>query len=167
MRRAPSLISSLRVPSRMRLSALYPALFLLAAVIGCRTPPAPVAPRSGLPVSASFGKTWDATIDAFADRGIGIETLDRASGLIVPAGHVYVTGDYKRALSFADCGKSRASGPALPGTVKYNVVVRGDSARSTVQVRAFYRTDSGDLCSSKGLYESGVEAAIKSAAEAR
>lgn len=149
----------------MRLSSPYLAPFALAAFVGCRIPPAPMAPRSGLPVSASFGQTWDATIDAFADRGIGIETLDRASGLIVPAGHVYVTRDYKRALTFADCGKSRASGPALPGTVKYNVVVRGDSARSTVQVRAFYHTESGALCSSKGLYESEAEAAIKARAE--
>lgn len=149
---------------RMRLSLLAFGLVLLAA---CRpTPPAAPAPRYGTPVNASFGRTWDATIDAFAERGISIETLDRSSGLIVPAGHSYVRGkDIQDALRYADCGKTGWGNVILPFSVKYNVVVRGDSTRSNVVVRAFYRAIEGDACSSKGLFESEAEANIKDKAE--
>jgi hypothetical protein len=144
-----------------------PAALLILSLAACITPPAPPAPRSGTPVSASFGRTWDATIDTFAERGISIETLDRSSGLIVPAGRTYAPGrDAAEMMKYADCGGSRPIGGFLPYSVKYNVIVRGDSARSNVQVRAFYRTEKGLDCSSKGLFESEAEANIKTKAEA-
>lgn len=149
----------------MRLSIKVSAVLLLAAA--CRpTLPAPAAPRAGTEVYASFGKTWDATIDAFADRAVSIETLDRSSGLIVPAGRSFRPGrDVVESLDYADCGKSALGIVIYPLTVKYNVVVRGDSTRSTVLVRAFYRTEEEAACSSKGLFESGSEGAIKVRAE--
>lgn len=150
----------------MRLSPLAFGLVLLAA---CRpTPPAAPAPRYGTPIAASFGRTWDATIDAFAERGISIETLDRSSGLIVPAGRSYAPGqDIQDALRYADCGKTGMGNVILPFSVKYNVVVRGDSTRSNVVVRAFYRDLDGSSCSSMGLFESEAEANIKQKAEGR
>lgn len=150
----------------------YPAI-VCSAVLGvtaCRpTPPSPPQPRVGTTVAASFGRTWDATIDAFADRGISIETLDRSSGLIVPAGRTYAPGkDIEESLRYADCGKSGWGSIILPYSVKYNVVVRGDSSQSTVQVRAFYRTvEDAAACSSKGLFETEAEQAIKGRAEGR
>jgi hypothetical protein len=69
-------------------------------------------------------------------------------------------------LRYADCGKSAMGIVRLPLSVKYNVVVRGDSARSTVLVRAFYRSDDESDCSSKGLFESTTEESIKAKAEA-
>lgn len=151
-------------PSSLNRSAGLLAALLLAA---CRaTLPAPAAPRDGTPIVASFGKTWDATIDAFADRGVSIETLDRSSGLIVPAGRSYAPGSaLVETLDYADCGKSALGIEIVPLTVKYNVVVRGDSVRSTVLVRAFYRTEEEARCSSKGRFESEAEAAIKARAE--
>ena len=151
---------------RMRLSSLAFGHVLPAA---CRPPPpAAPAPRYGTPVFASFGRTWDATIDAFAERGISIETLDRSSGLIVPAGRSYAPGqDIQDALRYADCGKTGMGNVILPFSVKYNVVVRGDSARSNVVVRAFYRDADGRSCSSMGRFESEAEANIKQKAEMR
>jgi hypothetical protein len=149
----------------MRMSLSVAALSLgLAACMP--TPPAAPAPRAATDVAASFGRTWDATIDAFAERGISIETLDRSSGLIVPAGRTYVPGDKIEALKYADCGTNFLKDAIMPLSVKYNVVVRGDSARSTVLVRAFYRGESGTIsCSSKGLFETTAEANIKAKAE--
>jgi predicted small secreted protein len=143
------------------------ALLTAALLAGCgNSPPGPGVSRVGMSVDASFGRTWDAVIDAFAERGISIETLDRSSGLIVPAGRTYAPGrDRKESLTYADCGISRTLGPVMPATVKYNVVVRGDSVRSVVQVRAFYRTIDANECSTRGLYETEVEAAIKRRAE--
>ncbi|MGH9897071.1 MAG: hypothetical protein ACREA0_34765, partial [bacterium] len=55
----------------------------LVASIGCGyQPPAPPMPRDATEVTASFGRTWDAVIDEFADRNIPIRTIERASGLI-------------------------------------------------------------------------------------
>lgn len=145
-------------------------LVLAIALTGCRppTPPVAVAPRTGTEVHASFGRAWDATIDAFAERGISIETLDRASGLIVPAGQTYTSRrDRTEMLTYADCGKS-AYGEVVPaGSVKYNVVVRGDSSRSIVLVRAFYHPLPGGvgMCESQGRFERDAEANIKAKAE--
>src|ERR1019366_4377426 len=102
------------------------AAFVLALTItACHPykPPAPLAPRTSTAISASFGRTWDAAIDAFASRGISIETLDRASGLIVPAGRAYVPGED---MKYADCGSKALGKTVTPASVKYNVVVRGD-----------------------------------------
>lgn len=53
-----------------------------------------------------------------------------------------------------------------PASVKYNVIVRGDSTRSGVQVRAFYLPrPNGQSCESRGLFESEAEASIKAKAE--
>ena len=151
------------------------AAFVLALTItACQPikPPAPVAPRTSTAISASFGRTWDAAIDAFASRGISIETLDRSSGLIVPAGRTYVPnnagvfGSVEDATKYADCGSNVLGNAVRPASVKYNVVVRGDSTRSGVQVRAFYLPGAdGRSCESRGLFESEAEASIKAKAE--
>lgn len=150
------------------------AAFVLALTItACHPykPPAPVAPRTSTAISASFGRTWDAAIEAFASRGISIETLNRASGLIVPAGRAYAPLDdppYGKS-KYADCGSKAMGMTVRPASVKYNVVVRGDSTRSSVQVRAFYLPDAafadGRSCESRGLFESDAEASIKAKAE--
>jgi hypothetical protein len=117
-------------------------------------------------VASSFGKTWDAAIDALADHGISVETLDRASGFIVPAAALRVGNSPNDALKYADCGRSAMGGSHYPVAAKYNVLIRGDSARSTVQVRAFYISEEQKDCASTGFWEDYVEAGIKRRAEA-
>lgn len=128
-----------------------------------------------MPVVASFGRTWDAVIDVFADEGIPIATMDRASGLIVPAMSSRVVGTPERGpLDYADCGKNGSGSPIVASQARFNVVVRGDSTQSTVQVRAFFEWVSPPLlgesttiaCSTTGLYETRAESAIKARAEA-
>src|SRR4051812_6378112 len=80
---------------------------LLASAACQPVPPTPMGERTGTEIAASFGRTWDATIDAFAEQGISIATLDRASGLIVPAQKSYAPGrDKIDAQRYADCGKN-------------------------------------------------------------
>ena len=144
------------------------ATIILTAVTACHgTAPLPVAPRSPTIIEASFGRTSDAVIDAFAENNASIQTLDRSSGLIVPAGRTYAPGrDKQEALTYADCGKSSTGTPIEPTSVKYNVVVRGDSTHSTVLVRAFYSSEGAyEVCESRGRYEIAVEANVKSKAE--
>jgi hypothetical protein len=151
--------------------------FCLFAMIisACNAVPSPPAPRSGTSVQASFGKTWDATIDQFAERNIQIKTLDRASGLIVAEPQHVAEGQ----TDLADCGKF--FGVALnPTDATWNVLVRGDSTRASVKatVRFVHVGEAGSVlatrtksdvleCSSKGTWETSLETTIKERAEAK
>lgn len=141
----------------------------LASVAGCGLqPPAELAPRNAAPVAASFAKTWDAVIDVFAEQRISIETMDRSSGFIVPRSRAELLESDTR---FYDCGKNGFGHPWQAGSVKYNVIVRGDSSHATVQVRAFFdpKSDVAAVvrCNSTGVYESETEQMIRARAERR
>lgn len=128
------------------------------------TPPetAP-AQRPVRTINAPFSRVWDATIDAFAAANIPIETLDRASGLLVPKGTMYVGA---AGAALADCGgvtipSDITPRPVYPSSVKFNVVVRGDSSAASVQVRTFFASEAGTtLCVSKGVFEDMMEKRI-------
>lgn len=147
-----------------------PLLCLVAALLGggCNayTPPQPVPPREPTAVSASFGRTWDATIGYFADNNIAIKTIDRSSGLIAaePAGV-----PRRDRVRLAECGRE-GDIRLEPSRVTYNVLVRGDSASSTVQVRATW-SSSGTAafsysagvtypCESSGIFEAEMESVV-------
>src|SRR6266705_3775805 len=113
----------------MRKTAL---IALTLAIVGCSVQaPAPPVPRAGVTqVAASFSKTWDAVIDDFASQNVPIKTIDRTSGLIV-AERLSVARD---AGDVADCGTDMMIGRLYPTSATYNVLVRGDSTKSTVRV---------------------------------
>jgi hypothetical protein len=154
------------------------AIFILLATSACARyhPPAPATSRDGTPVAASFGRTWDAVIDEFAKRNIPIRTIERASGFIAtemltvpvePNGDRVHPSDVK-----ADCGWVHRGYGIFPTHAVYNIVVRGDSARSVVRVTpkwthvdyVKYAPVTTD-CSSSGLWESSLEEGIKGRAE--
>lgn len=146
------------------------AFFLVAGVVGCLpVPPAPPAPHAPMAVQASFGRTWDATIDVFAERNIPIKNVDRASGLIVAENQKVGQGGQE----FADCGSSPMAIPFLPTDAAWNILVRGDSTQSTVRASVRFlaiTTGTGATtveCSSKGVWETQLEQRIKTSAEAR
>jgi len=58
---------------------------VVCAMAGCykNIPPVLAPERPVLEVAASFDATWTAVIDLFAERHIGIQLLDKPSGLIV------------------------------------------------------------------------------------
>ena len=122
-------------------------------------------------VNASFGKTWDSVIDVFADRNISIATIDRASGLIVAQKSAAVPA--REAPTYADCGTYAGTTARIANEVTWNVVVRGDSTRSTVRasgrfvVLAPNRASVVAECSSRGVWETEFEGLIKKAAEAK
>jgi hypothetical protein len=160
-------------PRRFPLSprSILPALALLAAGACTPVPPAPPEPREATPVGASFGRTWDAVIDVFAARNIPIKTIERVSGLIA-TDPMAVARPGGGQSPYADCGK--VMGLAIPpDRATYNVLVRGDSSQSTVKVTVRW-TQGGTPddprlieCSTKGVWESEAEQAVKARAEGR
>ncbi len=137
----------------MKYSALLAAILLAA----CATPGQPTQFNNTRTVSASFDETWDETISYFARNNIPIQTLEKDSGLIV-AESASVPGAQLRQL--ADCG---SAGQGLPGTARYNVFVREQSALGvTVQINATFSQVYRDIwtgqnaqseCYSKGVLE--------------
>jgi hypothetical protein len=141
------------------------------------TPPAPASPRAVTEVPASFGKTWDAVIDVFAEENIPIQTMERASGFIAAAHRLSVPAAKEYEATghpFADCGKENDRF-VMPQSGTYNVVVRGDSARSTVRVTATYTgapisaDTTGPIasrwaCSSRGEWEAAFESDVRARA---
>jgi hypothetical protein len=130
-------------------------------------PPAAPAQRQPTQVSASFGKTWDAVIDYFAENTVSIRSMDRASGFVAAEP---VTSEISPEL--ADCGSTLGT-PFTANAATYNVLVRGD--RTTAKVKAtirFVRVTSGTYgstidCSSTGRWESRLEDRVKAQAEGR
>jgi hypothetical protein len=156
---------------------------LVIVVSGCYRyyPPLPPPVRDARAVYASFGETWDAVIDVFAEQNIPISTMERASGFIAAERTSWRYASlYERdyVLRLVDCGRLGPV-PYLPSAARYNVVVRGDSSVSTVKVTTTY-TSTGTFytdptkvkaanvdCSSRGVFEDSVEATIKDQAERR
>jgi hypothetical protein len=150
----------------------FPVRLLSALLlVGCSfTPPAPPAPRSSMSVNASFGKTWDAVIDVFAQRNIPIRTLERASGFVAAEVASVERVQLDQEHPWADCGRPARGFPMQPTTAFYNVRVKGDSMRSTVQVTVNWNHivkvgAQPQPCSTKGVWESETETDIKARAE--
>lgn len=178
-------------PDRGALFRLLPSMTPLCYALALGACYKPVPPGAAVthdvtPVTASFGRTWDAVIDVFAAKNIPIKAMERASGFIsaeqasIPL-QTREEADY--ALTLADCG-SVGRIQLIPATATYNVVVRGDSARSTVNVSVKYlnygarapamagrgtntMSPMARECATRGVFEGETEAAIKQRAEAR
>jgi hypothetical protein len=153
---------------------------VLPALVGCTphyTPPAPAVSRSGTAVSASFGKTWDVVVGIFAERNIRIQTIDRASGLIVAQPQrVGLAPDAADRL--ADCGTMSNGGAHLyPTDAVWNVYVRGDSSASTIRatinfvwmnpMRTLAAASAAQPCETRGVWEQDFEQRVKATVEAR
>ncbi len=141
-------------------------LVVVAAACVARTPPAPPAPREATEVQASMGHTWDAVIDIFAERNIPIRTIERVSGLIVTDPVSLSPG---LGQDWADCGTVNNT-PTSPEYAAYNVLVRGDTVRSTVKVTARWTYGAGDgasngECATTHVWEKNLEAEITRRAE--
>lgn len=158
------------------------ALSLTVTVASACTPVAPVppAPRSAMPVRASFDRTWSSVIDVFASKNIPIRTLDRSSGFIatdqlsVP---ILIGG---KPHPWADCGKASIGGYFPPTNATYNIRVKGDASSSNVLVTVLWRYSpatsnspfgglggSGLDCTTKGVWEPQTESEIKVLAEGK
>jgi hypothetical protein len=103
-------------------------------------------------------------IDAFAASNIPIRTIERSSGFIATERLSVADPD----TTWADCGRD-PMGRLFPDWATYNVVVRGDSIRSTVLVTVKWQITPthglGPDCVTRANWESGMERAIKKRAE--
>lgn len=127
-------------------------------------PPAPAPVRAATSVEASFDKTWNAAIDQLADANIPIATTEKASGVIVA---YPLSVPWEDRFKWADCGVNGAGNQVPAVSVIYNVLVRGDTAQSTVKVTASWFTNTRQKCSTKGGWETEAEKAIKDRAEGK
>ena len=154
----------------------------LMMVMACSqtVPPVQTLQRQGTEINASVGKTWDETINQFANFNIPIATLERASGFVATK-ELNANVD----TTYYDCGKQTGGIDGdlrYPASrVSYNVRVLGDSTHATVKVTAEYTSDyakTGFLattpgpsihrdCSSKGKFEQSFEQAVRVGAEAK
>jgi hypothetical protein len=117
-------------------------------------------------VHATVAQTWDAVIDLFAARNIPVRTIEKASGLIASDELAVDPADGPK---WADCGEL-GNNRYYPNEAVYNVVVRGDSAGSSVRttVRWTHRTggDGPDRdCATTYAWEEGLESEVKTRAE--
>lgn len=150
-----------------------PIVWFASACVPPVPPPAPQVRPAAL-VTASFGKTWQAAVDVFADKNVGIRTIDRSSGLIV-ADPVLVPVDARGGFSLpnplADCGRDMLGHFPPPSSAVYNVRVKGDSSTSTVLVTVRWITVHSNLaaqevvCATKGVWEGAFEKAVMEKAE--
>jgi hypothetical protein len=143
---------------------------------GCykNIPPVLAPERQILEVAASFDATWNAVIDLFAEQHIGIQLLDKPSGLIV-AVPFEVPPD--SAVRWASCGGfKRGIEPEvifLATHAEYNIRVRARAPGSTIRVRAKWITrnseDSGRpkeaVCETTNGWEAEFEGRVRAAAE--
>jgi hypothetical protein len=136
--------------------------------------PAPPSPRSAVPVSAPFAKTWDAVIDVFAAKNIPIKNMDRSSGFIATeemnSGLKLVDN---KPQPYADCGTNAMKMYEGPTNANYNIRVKGDERSSNVLVTVFWKQVTGSkygkdvTCVSRGTWEAATETEIKSKAESK
>jgi hypothetical protein len=140
------------------------AFVLLCAACNSYRAPLPPAPRDATQVRASAGETWDAVVDLLAARNIPIRTSERAFGFVatedLPVG--------AEGRTWADCGTLN-SVHVGPEHAIYNVLVRGDSASSSVKatVRWTYMAAKQGMieCSTSHAWEEGFETEVRAHAE--
>ncbi len=140
------------------------AFVLLCTACNSYRAPLPPEPRDATHVRASAGQTWDAVVDLFAARDIPIRTSERPFGFVatedLPVG--------TEGRTWADCGTLN-SVHVGPEHAIYNVLVRGDSASSSVKATVRWTsmpTHSGIIeCSTSHAWEEAFEAEVKLHAE--
>jgi len=164
-------------------------LWACLLVAGCVTKfidptPKPVLPPT--PMAANFDRAWDAAVGWFAERNIPIQTIEKASGIIVADVNIRYLPNRVDVLDkngkrqswkqsapvYADCGGPSSGWQFDPTSMIYNIRVKGDGAASSVQVNARYVTEGNAnhahfaACSSTGKWEDEIQAYIKQKAEA-
>jgi hypothetical protein len=138
------------------------AVLLLSS---CMSPPKPAPKRASVAVAASFGRTWDATLNLFASRRIQVVSKDRKEGTITTEAVVLGNPD----TTWADCGKSGVQNKVLhPELGRATAKVQGDSTASEIHVSVMWLSSAGQVvaeCSSSGKWESAFESEVKRRAE--
>lgn len=142
------------------------AALLGAGVASCSRRPVTSVSAEPLPVAAPVTRTWDAMVETLVAQQIPTQTVSRESGLLETS-QVSISGwsmTTRKAVA-RDCGFGKS-----PAAAQLAILVRGDSARSSVKVSArfagmnSYNGDAG-ACASTGSWEAQLEQQIKARAE--
>jgi hypothetical protein len=104
-----------------------------------------------------------------AEQNIPVKTMDKSSGFVAAEVTAVSSTDLDK---LANCGSLMSqllSGSATGnGIARYNILVRGDSAASTVKVTArfIHGGDTPKDCSSRNVFEGQFQSEVKARAEA-
>lgn len=150
------------------------ALGVTIAWLAACTPPTPAAtPVSATAVGASFGKTWNAVVNVLADRTINVKTMDRSSGFVTAQASEMPKDSLKKYTTNCGGGGIMASLLLTPSdqaaVARYNILVTGDSAASSVRVTTQTIMDFGSgvtlKCLTNGVFENSIQGEVKARAE--
>lgn len=134
-------------------------LFAVLSCAACYTPP-PTVTVAPVELAASYDRTWDAVVQALAEQGIPVATIDKASGVLTSAP---VKVESVNASRWGHCG----SDPAIPMRVTdatVSVLVRGTATATTVRLSPRWSMVSGEnamVCATTGVWERELEAQIR------
>lgn len=125
----------------------------------------PVPPPGPVAVNAPYDNTWDTVIELIVhDWGISTPQISRASGIV--QSDMIKLGNWSRGQrsGLATCDRLD------PDVVWLQVLVRGDSSRSTVEFSPRYFRWDGDNwvpCPTTGQWEHTLSDTVKARAEQR
>lgn len=159
-----------------RTLALASIVLVSTACTTYRPPAVRTFPVPATAIESSVGSTWDAVVEYVAERLLAIEVIDRASGLLAvatragfssptppPKNTMLVVGD----TAVANCG-SEGSIRYGADQARYNILVRGDSTRSSVLVNAAFKAaglETYRWCVSTGRFEEVLGERIRARAQ--
>jgi hypothetical protein len=140
-------------------------------------PPAPMTPRVGMSVAASFANSWDAVVRALDENNVHISSMDRSAGLIAAQPMALSVSNPEL---LADCGRS-SNAVLAPTDATWHVQLRGDSSSSQVTASVqFSRAERETVgipgaaphgttrqCESRGVWELQLELRVKALAESK
>lgn len=149
----------------MRATNLIVATACVAATSSCLQPRLPpiAAPRTPVPVNASYSRTWDAVVAVFAERNITVVQDSAARTVRTPSAIQLQQGD----TGGEDCPNQTDDQVLRPQYVTYRVGVSGDATKSTVVAYALYERmpGGGSECGTRGTWETQFEGDVKRRAE--
>lgn len=109
-------------------------------------------------VSADVDQTWIAVIDVFAEHNWPIQTVDKASGLIVTD---WIRVDRPEADDAADCGSAPLR-DNFGADVRFSVRVRAEGRGAKVHVVTTWRGRPQPIdCTSKGWVEDLIHREVR------
>lgn len=168
------------------------SLGALAACSAKKLPMSAPTPVDAMPISASFGRTWDEVMDFIVESNFSARVLDRASGffqslpvrylssgIIPPPPDARFRGTAPRRPApttraermatmlpprEADCGGDDMNGRYLITDMRLDIHVWGDSSGARVRVSPLFFSDE-KLCNTRGSLEKDIIDRVKERAE--
>ena len=141
--------------------------FLSFVVLGCAAPPPKYDFNPVATINGNYDDVWTAVVEYFAVGSLPIQTIEKASGLVVTgwmrAGESYVGED----KTFCDCGKKSALATYMWTRGKFNIFIKNLSDDTVdMRVTCTFQQNRGTYggivdCNSTGYLEEQLHAYVQ------